>query len=230
MAMHQPNYLPWIGYFYKISSCDIFVYLDAIQFPRGRNYSARTTIKTANGPITLSIPVSKPKGLEGKAYYNQIAFADTKWKKKHLKTIYTNYKKCFYFSEIYDIIEEHILNATNILDLNINLIESIVDYLKIKNKRVRLSHLSESFAQKNDLIIDICQKVEANFYLSGTGGGKEYNNEQALNNNNISLRYLKFKHPDYPQIWGKFKSNLSIVDMLFNCGLDSRKYFLQNTN
>ncbi|MFW6247269.1 MAG: WbqC family protein [bacterium] len=226
MAMHQPNYLPWIGYFNKISCCDIFVYLDSVQFPRGQNFSSRTKIKAASGPVYLSIPISKPKGIEGKASYYDITFANSNWKNKHLKSIYFNYKKTPFFSEIYAIIEEKILKAQNIVDLNINLIESIIEYLNIRNQRVKLSDIAKKFGKKNDLIVDICKKVDANIYLSGTGGGKKYNDEVLLNISNIDLKYLDFKHPKYPQIWNEFVSGLSIVDLLFNCGPESRNYIL----
>ncbi|NOX90296.1 MAG: WbqC family protein, partial [Calditrichaeota bacterium] len=86
MAMHQPNYIPWLGYFYKIAKADIFVYLDIVQFPRGKSFAARNRIKTPNGATYLTIPVSLPKGKEGKVLYTEVRFADEQWKKKHLKS------------------------------------------------------------------------------------------------------------------------------------------------
>jgi len=218
MAMHQANYIPWIGYFHKITHCDIFVYLEVVQYPRGKNFSARNKIKTPNGEIFLTVPVSFPKGRERKVLYTDIQFADQQWKEKHKKTIYLNYKKAPFFAEIFELYDHAIDRSQTLLDLNINLIEAIANYLKINTRRIKLSEILSEFGQKTDLIIDICKAVNADTYLSGTGGGKEYNDEAKLNANGIKLLYDDFHHPVYKQLWGDFIPNLSILDLLFNHG------------
>ncbi len=60
MAMHQPNYVPWLGYFHKLARCDMFVHLDTVQFPRGQSFGARNRIKTPNGVAWLTVPVARP--------------------------------------------------------------------------------------------------------------------------------------------------------------------------
>jgi hypothetical protein len=226
MAMHQANYIPWIGYFYKMAKCDIFVYLDVVQYPRGKSFSARNKIKTANGETFLSIPVSIPKGDQNKAIYSKIHLADRKWIKKHLKTLELNYKKAPYFNEVFDLILGQIYNYENLLELNISLIETFADYLAINSTRVRLSKLLDNFGQKTELIIDICEKLKTPIYLSGTGGGKTYNDETMLNKKGIELLYSDFQHPQYRQLWGTFVPNLSIIDLLFNEGHKSRDILL----
>ena len=86
MAMHQPNYVPWLGYFHKLASADWFVHLDAVQFPRGQSFAARNRIKTPNGAAWLTVPVSRPHGRDGRVAYDEIGFADAGWRDKHLKT------------------------------------------------------------------------------------------------------------------------------------------------
>ncbi len=221
MSMHQPNYIPWLGYFYKIAKCDVFVFLDSVQYPRGKSYSARNSIKTPNGSTLLSIPVSIPKGYEGKVKYTDIAFFDEQWKDKHKKSLQLNYKRAPYFEEIYTLFSKSVNRSATLLDLNVNIIESILDYLNIKSKRLFLSDILEDFGQKTDLIINICKKLNANYYLSGTGGGAEYNDEELLKINNISLLYSDFVHPKYNQLWKGFVPNLSILDLLFNYGKES---------
>lgn len=226
MAMHQANYIPWLGYFYKIAKADVFVYLDVVQYPRGQSFAARNRIKTPNGVTFLTIPVSMPKGRQGKVLYNEIRFADKKWAVKHLKTLQMNYKKAPFFAEVMAIIEKAFDQCNNLLDLNVRLIEDFCDYLQISTRRVFLSDLLTEFGQKTDLIIDICQALGANVYLSGTGGGKEYNDEQKLKQHGISLVYSDFKHPVYQQLWGEFVPNLSIVDLLFNHGAKQSRQIL----
>lgn len=223
VSIHQPNYIPWAGYFYKIARSDVFVVLDAVQYPRGRSFAARNRIKTPNGAVYLTIPVHIPKGHEGKVLFTDVTFSDMKWKEKHLKTLSLNYKKAPHFQDVYDRIVPLVRTAEKLADLNLNLIRTIAEYLEIKTEIVRLSELLHHFGQKTDLIADICQALNADIYLSGTGGGREYNDETLLNENGIQLVYSDFQHPEYPQLWGDFIPNLSVLDMLFNCGKRSRE-------
>jgi len=220
--MHQANYVPWLGYFYKIARSDVFVYLDTVQYPRGQSFAARNRIKTPNGPSFLTIPVSIPKGSEGKVLYTDVSFAGDKWRDKHLKTIMLNYKKAPFFDDIFTMFQKHVIAAKNLLELNISLIEAVCDLLQINTKRIRLSQILDNFGQKTDLIIDICKAVDADSYLSGTGGGREYNDENKMKFAGIELVYSDFKHPVYNQLWGEFIPNLSILDLLFNHGTQSR--------
>lgn len=226
VAIHQPNYLPYLGYFYKMWHCDVFVLLDTVQFPRGQSFGNRNRIKTQNGPAWLTIPVSIPSGEKGKVPYTQVEFADTKWKRKHLRTLQMNYKKADYYDKIFPLLEEQIIRETRFVELTTGLITRIATYLGIPTRLVRLSELLDSYGEKTELIVDICKKLDADIYLSGTGGGIEYNNEELLNTNHIQLRYSRFVHPEYPQLWGKFEPNMSIIDLLFNCGPGSRKILI----
>lgn len=227
LAIHQPNYIPWLGFFYKMAECDLFIFLDTIQYPRGRSFAARNRIKTPNGSIFLTIPVHIPKGHEGKVLYTDIQLQDEGWKEKHLKTLLLNYKRAPYFEEIYQIYKSQINRYVNLVDLNIGLISAFADYLNITTKTLRLSEILKEFGQKTQLIIDICKKCNTNEYLSGTGGGRDYNNEEQLNQHGIQLIYSEFSHPQYPQLWDDFESHLSIIDLLFNCGKSSINILLQ---
>lgn len=224
MAMHQPNYIPWLGYFHKMANCDIFVYLDAVQYPRGRSFSPRNRIKTSNGVTFLTIPLRHPPGRKGKVSYLEMEFADEQWKQKHLKAVELNYRRAPYFSEVFDLYREQVLRHNRFVELNIGLIETFTAYLEITTPQVRLSELLATFGQKSQLIVDICRAVGADSYLSGIGGGEEYNDEVYLKENGITLRYDRFEHPVYPQLWGEFVPNLSILDVLFNCGTRAREF------
>lgn len=228
MAMHQANYIPWAGYFYKIATCDVFVYLDCVQYPRGSSFSARNSIKTPNGSTFLTIPVSIPKGQQGKALYTDITFSGDQWMDKHKKTLSLNYKKAPHFEEIFQLYEKVVNSEHTLIDLNIALIEEFIGYLEIKTERKKLSDILSSFGQKTDLIIDICKALSSDNYLSGTGGGKEYNDEKKLNENGIKLTYSNFQHPQYKQLWNAFMPNLSIMDLLFNHGKKSRNILLNS--
>jgi hypothetical protein len=223
MAMHQPNYIPWLGFFYKMSQCDTFVYLDTVQYPRGQSFANRNKVKTHNGTTWLTIPISQPSGHDGKASYREVSFAGTRWKKKHLKTLKFNYKKAPYFDEVYELMESHIQSYDSFAELTIHLNNAIAEYLNIDTRTVLLSNILDDYGEKTQLIIDICNQLECGEYLSGTGGGKEYNDEGLMNKHDIQLTYSHFEHPEYPQLWGEFASHMSIIDLLFNCGPESRE-------
>ncbi len=224
VAIHQPNYIPWSGYFYKMSQCDIFVYLDAVQYPRGQSFANRNKVKTPNGTTWLTIPISVPSGQKGKATYREVSFANDKFVKKHLKTLKMSYKKASHFEEIYPILEQSLREHDDFAELTIDLNNKIAHYLGINTRCVLLSDLLENFGDKTNLIIDICKELGVNTYLSGTGGGKEYNDEQKLNQADITLTYSDFNHPQYPQLWGEFESHLSVIDLMFNCGPESSSF------
>jgi hypothetical protein len=223
VAIHQPNYIPWPGYFHKLANCDVFVYLDAVQYPRGQSFSPRNRIKTPNGAIFLTIPVSTPDGREGKATYLEVEFANDRWQPKHLKTVEQSYRRAPYFDDVYPLYRRELERGETFVDLNIGLIEAFASYLGIENRRVRLSELLDSFGEKTQLIVDVCRALDASVYVSGSGGGRDYNDETLLNGHGIELRYDDFRYAEYRQLWGAFEPGLSILDLLLNCGRAGRE-------
>jgi len=225
VAAHQPNYVPYLGYFQKMADCDIFVYLDVLEYSRG-GFRARNRIKTAKGVEYLTVPVSFSKS--GREKYTDVKFSDSRWKTKHLKTLKSSYSKAPYFSEVLELYELAISIEDTFVNININLIETFADYLNINSQRIKLSEILSDFGQKSQLTIDICNKLGASVYLSGSGA-KVYNDEELLNRNGIKLMYVNYECPIYNQLWGEFVPNLSILDYLFSCGnsmFDGRKGFI----
>jgi hypothetical protein len=223
VALHQPNYVPWAGYFHKLAGADVFVYLDSVQFPRGRSFAARNRIKTPSGVTYLTVPVSIPRGREGKVTYLEVRFADDRWRETHLRTIEHSYRRAPHFDDVYSLYQTALDRAETFTDLTIGLIETFASYLGIETQRVRLSELGLAGEHKARLVLDICLALGAGVYLSGSGGSRDYNDEELLRAHGIELRYDVFHPPEYPQLWEPpFEPNLSILDLLFNCGPASR--------
>ncbi len=217
VAIHQPNFLPWIGFFYKMCKSDIFVFLDNVQFSKN-GYQNRVKIKTAQGDQWLTVPVFHKFGqLTKDVKINN----NENWKEKHLKTLELNYKKAPYFSQIYKLIST-VYNKHDwelLTDFNIELIMAICNYLDIRTKTIRASVLNVS-GNSTELLINIVKNVGGDTYLSGKGGMK-YQDENRFKKENINLVYTDFRHPVYPQLWGEFIEGLSILDLLFVCGENS---------
>lgn len=221
ISVHQPNYLPWLGYFHKIEASDAFVFLDTVQYPRGNNVANRNKIKTAQGAQYLTVPISIPKGRRGKVSYLKAAATDARWKTSHLKTLQMAYGRAPHFERHFDDLAALLQRDLPFVELNMALIRYFLDQLSISTPVQRLSELGIEPVGKSQLVVDICQRLGADAYLSGQGARK-CNDEALYAANGIRLVYQNFVCPVYPQLFGEFVPNLSIVDLLFNCGPESR--------
>jgi hypothetical protein len=222
VAVHQPNYLPWLGYFHKLAASEVFVYLDAVQFPRGQSFGARNRIKTPNGVAYLTVPTSVPKGRKGKATYREVDFAEPRWRDTHLKTVQMSYAKAPFFDEVFDLYRSTLEAGSTLVEVNAGLVDAFADYLELDARRVFLSELLPEFGQKTELIAEVCRAVGADVYLSGSGGGHDYTDEERLAQDGVELRFDRFEPRPYPQLWGDFEPRLSALDALMNCGPEVR--------
>ncbi|GAF03261.1 WbqC family protein [Saccharicrinis fermentans] len=215
IGIHQPNYLPWLGYFYKIYQSDIFVFLDDVQYSNQgmHNY---TYLKTSNGSFRLKFPVNQKHG-------DRIDMVTSKdqinWKKKHQDTIAMNYKKAPYFEQVYNDYTNILLNDyKDIVALNAAFIQFFSKKLGFKTQFVRSSELGIE-ASKTEKILGICAALKGDVYYSGTGA-KAYQNKEDFDAQGVELRYSVFKPVEYPQLWKDFQSNVSALDFFMNCGYD----------
>ncbi|MCD4822861.1 MAG: WbqC family protein [Methanococcoides sp.] len=216
VVIHQPNYLPWIGYFQKISSSDIFIILDDVQFSKD-SFTQRTKIRTPNGWMWLTIPIQKNNNFNN---INQVLLpSDSKWLNSHWKSIVANYSKSKYFNQYGSFFEELYLN-NNIQDLqafNEKIILYLLDVLKIDVEVFRSSDFELDSLKGTDLLIELVKKVDGDCYISGMGGNN-YMDTNLFSQNNIKLEYFKYKPFEYEQRWDGFEPYMSIIDLLFNCG------------
>lgn len=222
LSVHQPNYIPWLGFFHKMSKSDIFVILDDVQYVR-RSYINRSRIKTHQGQQWLTIPVCS--GNNNKCRINNVMIDKKQdWKQNHLKNIENNYKKAEFFESFYPVFREFMMyDCSGLSGFNMNFIKKICDILDIGTKMLLSSELGiEESSTKR--IVDICKAVGATAYLSGRGGAK-YQDEQMFYDNHIELRYSNFVQKSYKQLWGEFTGGLSVVDYIFNCGYDIKEFF-----
>ncbi len=232
LSIHQPNYLPWLGYFYKIYKSDVFVILDNVQYVKN-SIANRNKIKNNKGEaIWLTVPVKISKGHDQN--YNEIKIDyEQKWQQKHINFLREYYRKALYFDDYFTEISEIIkLRFNTLAELNTELIKYFCSKLLIETPIYISSAFNQEFGKKNLQNINICKYFEATTYLSGEGA-KKYNDEELFKSNNIKLKYSAFELPQYSQLFGTFIPNLSVVDIIFNCGPESTKilkdsYQLQN--
>tara|TARA_Y100001968_G_C19290460_1_gene683949 strand:+ start:349 stop:1044 length:696 start_codon:yes stop_codon:yes gene_type:complete len=219
IAIMQPTYLPWCGYFALIKSVDTFVFLDSVQFAR-RSWQQRNKIKSNSGEIWLSIPV-RQKGKRAQLINEVKINSEGDFPKKHIKSIDFNYCKANYFQEeskiIYKYLEE---NNGYLADLNISLIKAICNRLNISTNLICSSDLKVA-GTKDVLLASICQQLNATEYFSAPGSKEYLDQSQEFRNRRIDITYFQYDHPIYSQLHNDFVPYMSIIDMLFNHGKNS---------
>ncbi|WP_278572812.1 WbqC family protein [Fusobacterium ulcerans] len=221
IAILQSNYIPWKGVFDMMNKVDTFVFFEDVDFTK-RDWRIRNKIKTSEGEIWLTIPVKKAsRGT--KIHEIQISQKEN-WQEKHYKTITQYYKKARYFEEYKWLLDKIYLEKKweNLSEFNIFSNILIAKELGIKAEFINSKDLKTS-GTKDDKLIEICEKLGGNYYLSSPAA-KDYINNEKFKNKNINLAYIKYEYPEYKQLYGEFNHYLSIFDVLFNCGKDTQDY------
>lgn len=219
IAISQSNYIPWKGYFDIISSVDEFIIYDDMQYTR-RDWRNRNLIKTPQGVSWLTVPVL----VKGK-YFQKIRdtlIDGNNWAAVHWKSIEQNYRRARYFKEIEDWLKPLYFdqNYIKLSDLNRKFIEAICRYLNI-NTMINNSWDYDIKNGKTERLVDLCIQAKAKEYISGPSA-KNYINEQFFYEAGIKLTWFDYNgYPEYPQLWGVFAHNVTILDVLFNCGKQS---------
>jgi hypothetical protein len=226
VAIMQPTFLPWLGYFAMIDVVDQFVFLDSVQFAK-RSWQQRNRIKTNNGELLISVPVLS-KGQSDQLIKDTKINIDEDFSRKFLNTLATNYSKTpfykTYISEVTQILEE---NKESLCELNIELIKFGMKVLEIPQTKLLRSSQMDVDGKKAELLANISEKLKATIYLSAPGS-KEYIDESDIfQKKNIEVMYHHYRHPIYPQAFGEFLPYMCTLDLIFNCGPESRSVMLK---
>lgn len=214
VSIHQPAYLPWLGYFDKMIRSDIFVFLDTVQFEKN-SFINRNQILSRQGPAWLTIPV-KMKGHTDATLKTTEIDNTQHWQKKHLKSIELNYKKAIHFDRVWELIKHFYNNEYKYLsDICFEQLNVWCKYFDITTTVVRASHLDVKGC-KSELILNLCKHYKATHYLSGKLG-VDYLNISAFKQENIDVEIQNFQGEEYPQLYGSYVPNLSVLDYAMNC-------------
>ncbi len=224
VVIHQPDFIPYLGFFHRLLHADLFVVLDNVQFLR-EGWHHRDKIKTYNGEKWHTIRTIKAP-LETKI--NQIyLYNDDNWKQNNLNQIKENYKKTKFFDEIFPYLE--IIYSKKISKLWEFNMESICILNRLFDIKIEMI-VSSKFnlnSKSNQLLVDLLKRAGATHYLSGIGA-KDYHDDKPFKEANIKVVWQDFKHPVYPQLHGEFIPYLSSIDLLFNCGIKKSREILRS--
>ena len=214
----QPGYLPWLGFFDQVRRADAFVVYDDVQFDKN-GWRNRNRIKSANGPQWLTVPVLQ-RGRSKQALVDVEINAEVPWARRHLASIRQNYARAPFLDHYLPELEELLMRPwKRLVDLDLELAERMCGWLGIACEWVRSSELGIE-GDRVGRLIAICETLGAERYLSGDAA-RDYLDETAFAARSIEVSYQEYSHPTYPQLHGDFESNLSALDLLFNCGGES---------
>lgn len=220
VAILQSNYIPWKGYFDLIASVDEFIIYDDVQYTKN-DWRNRNIIKTPRGEQWLTIPASR--GSDQKI--REVRVTNPSWAGRHWKTLQANYAKTQYFSQTRNWLQPLYENMASdyLSQINIIFIRKICAVLGIDTKIRDISEFTAS-GRRTDRLVNVCEETDAVCYVSGPAA-KSYLDVDLFHAANIEVEWFNYsEYQQYKQLWGEFVHTVSIVDLLFNCGPEARRY------
>ena len=213
LAIMQPTFLPWLGYFAMIDDVDVFVFLDDVQFSK-QSWQNRNRIKSAQGTLTLTVPCERKR-----APICSVQIDNPNFYRKLMRSIEHSYAGAPFKKIVFAVLEKVFSqNHTTLGNLNSTLINEISKLLEIQTHRISASELGVPSVDKNLRLLRICEKTGANTYLSPPGSLDYLHQHNPFESSRTNLRFFSFTHPEYPQLHGTFKPYLSIIDAIANVG------------
>lgn len=218
VSIHQPNYIPWLGFFDKINRSDIFVILDDVQYP-GNKITSRNIIRNGKGAQYLSVPIMGRR----KLICDVLIDNSKPWSKQHFDALFYNYHKMLGW-EIYSEELKCIYNKkwSRLIDLNLELINFICNKLKISSNFISTSSLKKDFGKRNQRILNICKYLKADIFLSGSGA-ENYLDVDSFNRENIQVIFQNYSVPSYRQ--NPDGTYMSAIDFLLEYGDKAAELF-----
>lgn len=221
LASHQPDFFPWMGYFYKIFQSDVFVFSDNVQYSKSGRHNYNQ-ILTGNGPMKFTLPIHyHPVNL------NELRIAaDERVVEKMLKTIRQEYRKATHYKEAYPVIERLLRSAPvaeSLADFNMKTILTLCNAFGLSQGRLFYTSSNLELKNKRDArIIEMCEYLGASAYYSGDGA-KDYHIEEDYRAHGIDLIYSDYNPVVYPQVGNRSATNMCVIDYVMNCGFELPK-------
>lgn len=214
VTIHQPQFLPWLGYLDKIDQADLFVVLDSVQFKKNE-WQNRNRIRTAQGWQWLTVPVRHRFGQR----LDEVRInGDVDWRAKHLRALEMHYQKAPFARRYLEGLRGVYAQPwSHLADLNLAVLRWLLDAFGIKTPVRRSADMPYLREDPTDRLIDICRTVAATHYLAGAGA-TQYMDLARFQASGVQLEMQAFHHPVYPQCYDPFVPGMAAVDLLLLCG------------
>lgn len=228
VAIHQPNFFPWLGYFNKLVRADIFIVLDNVQFPKtGRGtWMNRVRLSVGRNPDWVSMPVER--AYNGLRLIREMKIKnEIPWRKKVLRSIEHSYRRAPYFHVIFPLLTELMENPTDhLVEFNMNAVRALAGAAGLLKADMVFGSTLDVHGQATELLIAMVKAVGGTTYLCG-GGAQGYQEDEEFAKSGIKLAYQNFRHPEYRQAEGsEFYPGLSIIDAMMYCGIDGARQLI----
>ena len=217
VTIHQPQFMPWLGYFDKMDHADLFLLLDTVQFKKNE-WQNRNRVKTAQGAGWLTVPVR----FRFPARIDEVGLNDdVPWRQKHRQTLLTNYRKAAFWERESDAIESlYAGGESSLRDVSVATIRWLAERLGVTTPLQLTSDLPVEETEPTQRLIELCRHVGAHTYLSGADG-RNYLDVARFTSAGIDVIFQEYEPQPYVQLFGDFVSHLSAIDLILNCGPDS---------
>jgi len=217
VSVHQPQYLPWLGYFDKIDRADVFVLLDTVQYKKNE-WQNRNRIKTPQGPQWLTVPVL----YKFPQLICDVGINDReRWQHRQRQALLSNYRKAPHWPLLEPFFAEIFSRSwETIAELNIHVVRELTTLLGMTTPLHVASELPPSPDDPDERLIAITRHFGGNVYLAGSGG-RNYMDLAKYGDAGVEVIFQEYRHPVYPQLWGDFEPFMSVVDLIYNRGLEA---------
>lgn len=217
VAISQPTYLPWMGYFDLIDAVDLFIVLDTVQFEK-RSWQQRNRIRMPGGLQWLTVPVKSRGHFE--QLVREVEICDPQFAENHIRTIELAYRRAPYFRQYFPRLAEvlHDKSKGALIELNLDLIRCFLEALDIRTPLITASSLNQS-GKRTELLANLCAAAGASHYVSPIGSAIYLLGEKdILLDRGVEILFHHYEHPVYRQVFSPFEPYASVVDLLFNEG------------
>jgi len=221
VAIVQSNYIPWRGYFDLIRSVDVFVLYDTAQYTV-RDWRNRNRIKTRHGPKWLTIPVEDP---DGRRPIREMRVSDRTWSERHWRTLAHSYTGAAQWIAMRDTVERLFRDCRNeyLSDINHHFLSGLCPLLGI-HPNLRWSSEFALEGDRTGRLVAICRAINASTYVSGPAA-RGYLDEAQFTAAGIAVEFFDYSgYPEYRQRFPPFDPQVSVVDLIFNTGVDAPAY------
>ena len=218
VAISQPTYLPWMGYFDLMDQVDVFVILDSVQFEK-RSWQQRNRIKTLAGLQWLTVPVAV-RGKQGQLIH-EVEIQEPAFWENHLRNIELNYRRTPhfepYYAEFANVCRESLASSL-LVDLNLRLLRWFMQTIGLQTPIQRSSEMKQT-GKRTELLANILQSLGAKEYISPLGSADYLLGEMnVMTDRGISVAFQHYEHPEYKQLFPPFLPYATVLDLLFNEG------------
>jgi hypothetical protein len=236
LTIHQPNFLPWIGFFLKIAKADIFYVFDHIPVTTGKGWHSRTKIILNSEQYWLTVPIKK-KNLSGQLYSEIEINTQSNFVKKHLGTLKHSYAKSYFFDEIMDFLKEiYSYKTINLCEFNINIIKKLCQRINLKVEFIKTSSLLKQYVELkalsgNDLVLRLAEISGCDTYFSGNGC-LDFIKPESFAKKNINFIFQKFNNINYNKCSQSHHQEfgISIINDLMHTGFVGVQRLIEDIN